>query len=143
MFHKLADGISRAVVCDGQITIYRLTDMHRKTVDAWIEAAKAQIQACVDNEQPLLTLNHFVGQNVGPTPYSNGRGKEISEAMPDITGFTAFVMEESPQSIQLQIYMRKDMAKTRQRAVFFTFDEGLAWLKSQLQDPCDDNPTAE
>src|SRR5688572_6021003 len=132
MFHKLAEGISRDVVCDGQITIYRLTDMRRNTVDAWVEAIKVQIQACVDKHQPLVTLNQFVGQNVGPTPYSNAKGKEISEAMPDIPGYTAFVMEESPQSIQLQIYMRKDMAKTRQRAVFFSFDEGLEWLQSKL-----------
>jgi hypothetical protein len=137
---QLAEGISRAIICDGRIVIYHLTDMRRKTVDTWVTAILEQIQDCVDKQQPLITLNHFDGLHVAPTPYSNAKGKVISEMMAEMQGYTAFVMVESPHSIEMQVYMRRDMAKTRERQVFFSFDEGLDWLKSKLNTPCDETP---
>ena len=137
MYEELGNGISQAIICSKQIYIYRLTDMRRNTVDLWIEAVQQQIESCVEKQQPLITLNHFDGSDVKQTPYSDARGKEVSEKMPDLEGYTAFVMEKNSHTIEMQIYMQRTLSsETRQRMLFFEFDEALEWLKSKLPKPC-------
>jgi len=137
LFKKDA-GVEAYYLCDKRIMYYRLADMRRNTVDAWVSIIGEHFAHCAKLHIAIASLNHFLAENVLPTPYSNARGSDIAAMMPDLQGYTAFAMPESQQSVVMQAYMRTQMEPTRERILFFTAEQSYEWLKKKLDITCDD-----
>lgn len=138
MLYKKNYGVEAYFLCDKRIMYYRLRDMRRNTVDAWVGIIKEHFDHCARLQIPVASLNHFMSADVLPTPYSNARGKDISASMPDLPGYTAFAMPETQQSVLMQGYMRNEMEATRKRILFFTVNQAYGWLKNKLDIVCDE-----
>lgn len=136
---QLAEGLLRAYDCDGQIVIFRLTNMTRKTLDVWYEACQSYMRQCLDEQRPSLILQDYSSPNMALTPYFGHHGQLLTNSYPELSGRTAILLPSSLEAHRLRLYLMKSVNKnTRQRNIFATQGEALRWLKQVTAHPCDD-----
>lgn len=134
---QLSPSVTREDLCNGQIVVFTLTDMTRKTVDVWAEACIEVMTTCHAEGRPILVLQDFSRQGVVNTPYSTERGKVIADLYPDLKGRTAFLLPPNQEGLRIKLYMKRTVnQRTRERDAFDTREEALAWLQAWVKVPC-------
>lgn len=125
----LSGGLIMERLEPGPVVIFTLSDMRRDTVDAWIDACLAEMRACVKAGRPLRVVQDLSHPAAIHTPYSQKRGLEVTEAYPELGGRVAFVLAESLEATRTQLYIRGQPHRYRQRDVFFSREEAIAWVR--------------
>ena len=130
---KLSEHVTTKHVHDGKIIIYEVTDVRRESVDVWAKVAHDTLVNW-SPDYPYLNLQDFSGvENFAMTPYVRQRAEELMEPRPELSGRTAIVLKKSLGSRIVSMFIRaKRVKKARQRRLFFTQEEALAWLEEWL-----------
>lgn len=130
--NELVSGLYVERVDDGQIVIFTILKMVRTVVDAWIDACNEEMRICLEQGRNLSILQDLSDRHVTQTPYSRERGQDIVDAYPDLTGRIAFVLPDTPDNQRIRLFVQRQEHQYRERKVFFSRDEGLAWLREAL-----------
>lgn len=127
----LATGLTYEVLEEGQIHVFKLSNMSRDTVDVWVKQCLEAMRQCHEAGQPIRVLQDLRSPNAGHTPYSEDKGKLISAAYPDLRGRVAFVLPPSVMAQLIRIYVRSTQQEspTRERRAFENYEAALAWLR--------------
>lgn len=130
---KLSEHVATKYVYDGKIIIYEVTDVRRESVDVWAKVAHDTLVNW-SPDYPYLNLQDFSGvDNFAMTPYVRLRAEELMEPRPELLGRTAIVLKKSLGSRIVSMFIRaKKVKKARQRRLFFTQEDALAWLEEWL-----------
>ncbi len=116
---------------DGQIVIFVVRDLSRPVIDAWV----TELQAALDANpagQPFLSLYDLNFPRVTLTPYAKARIGKVLEDHQNLSGRTALVMPRNFLVALAQIFLRGGKPGTRQRRIFHSREDGLAWLRESL-----------
>ncbi len=125
---RLTPGLTREWLYDGTIVVYTLVDAHRETIDAWIDAFKADIGRW-PAERPFLLMHDFSVKGVISTPYARSRAQELVDARPDVKGLAAIVFPRNSLMItMIQLFLSRQRHAARIQRAFPSREQGLAWL---------------
>ena len=130
---QIAQNLFREWAFDRQIVIYTVRDISRDTIDAWSRLILDTIEAWPVG-QPFLALFDLSFPEASLTPYVRDRLGEVMDSQHDLRGRTALVMRKGFLVSLIQIYLRNRRPGKRQRQIFFSRVEGLAWLAQVLED---------
>ncbi|MCU0498385.1 MAG: hypothetical protein MUF87_13620 [Anaerolineae bacterium] len=132
---QLTPGVCREWFDHGQIAVYRVLDGSNETVNAYIDAALAQLKIARPN-RPLLMIHDLTGENLAFTPYFRRRGEEIAEYMEThpVSSVSAVILPKSVIARPIQNYSEQftQRAKRANQRNFDSFEEGLAWVRTYL-----------
>ena len=122
-----------------RIVVFRLTDVSRKTVDAWSRLVLSEI-AKVPVDQPLLFMHDVSAPGVGPTPTLATKVPGLHHAASHLKGRVAIVMAESIYGQLVSGFLHsRYMGSARQvNRGFTSYEEALIWLAELLPDPAVD-----
>jgi hypothetical protein len=121
------------VLHDGWLIIYKLGNVTRGAVDAWVEAVKSRLDTW-DKKEPYYSIHDLSDPKVGITPYSRARASEIMAYRTDVPSYTALVMPRTfaTQLIVLFYNSLKPRGRSTMR-VFFSMTEARTWLESEMR----------
>lgn len=126
--------VSRKALADGKIGIYTVTDPARENIDAWINTMLRYIEAAPPNHR-FYTLYDVAYPKMAFTPYIRRRFEEMSRRSGQTTGCTAVVIQRTILAAIARPFIEREMTRrhpTQRIRVFFTIQEGLAWLETEL-----------
>ncbi len=126
------DGLYVNHLNDNQVLVCTIEKLPRNVVDAWIDVCLEEMKKCNEEGRPVLVLQDLSDSRAIQTPYSKTRGEEATEAYPELEGRTAYVMPDTPDNQRLKLFIQRQPHRYRERRIFFTFDEALAWLQEAL-----------
>jgi hypothetical protein len=128
---QIAPNLFREWACDRQIVIYTVRDIQRDTIDAW---AKLILDTIEDWPAgwPFLALFDMNFPEASLTPFVRDRLGEVMDSQHDLKGRTALVMRKGFLVSLAQVYLRNQKPGKRERRIFFSRVEGLAWLDQAL-----------
>lgn len=120
---------------EGKIVVFKVTSIHRETIDLWVDKYREIILGW-ETGVPLLTLHDFMeAGSIIMTPHMRRRSTELANLRSDIPTRTAIVMKESLFVNATRIFINslyKSQKSTRIRKIFFTQAEALDWLLCML-----------
>jgi hypothetical protein len=129
---QIAPNLFREWAYDRRIVIYTVRDMSRGTIDAWSRLILDTIEAWPTG-QPFLAVFDLNFPEASLTPYIRDRLGEVMDSQHDLNGRTALVMRKGFLVSLAQIYLRNRKPGKRERRIFFSREEGLAWLAQALE----------
>ncbi len=124
----IAPGITREWIANNQIVVFTMATVARSSIDALLNHVK-QLMIEWPADRPYLALYHVADTTNGPTPYIRERFRDVQTWRPDLKAHIALVATRNFQGKLIQIYARTRGAVVQ---MFFSRDEGLAWLKGFL-----------
>lgn len=127
----LAPGITFERIHDGQIAVFKLADISRVSIDAWVTKTK-DITGDWNNERPFMALTQVSGKYLNLTPYLRSRMQEISKWNPEIWAFTAVVLPKSFFVYLMSNFIPTLKLRNTQSRVFQTYEQALQWLEKVL-----------
>lgn len=129
---QLAEGLYKEALHDERIVAYTITNLHRETIDLWANDARQVFEAW-PTQWPFLNLQDFsANKNFTVTPYLKKRAEELTSTRPDFIGRTAVIVPKSFIAQAARLFLAALKNKKRQRQIFFTREDGLAWLQEWL-----------
>ena len=131
LVEQLSAGITLERLHDGQILVFTITDVSRMTLDSWVNAIKSNTAGWRD-DQKYFALNHFDGKNVSLTPYLRAKIEELADWRPAQRGCVAMVLPRTFFAKLMTLFLPAMKSQNIQSRLFFTRDEGLAWLEKSL-----------
>ena len=137
----LARGVMREVLDKGRITVFTLIDLADETVDVWVEACLDLMEHCRDEGQPLRILQDLARPGVVQTAYSRARGNTVTNAFPDLEGRIGYVMQPGITSQRVGRYVQGQEHHYRERHIFYSREEALAWLREEPEASTGDEPS--
>jgi hypothetical protein len=126
----VAPGITLEWLHDGRIPVFTMATVARTSIDAWIERLKKLTQEW-QADRPFLSMHDISDRNVGATPYFRARVEEIPTWRPEGEAHIALVLPRTIQGKVIQMFVQA--RKGQPVRIFFTREEGLAWLQSHLE----------
>ena len=126
----VAPGVTLEWLHDGQIPVFTMKTVVRASIDAWIDRLK-KLTAEWQANRPFLSLHDISDKNVGATPYFRGRVEEIRTWRPTGEAHIGLVLPRTIQGKVIQMFVQA--RKGQPVRVFFTREEGLAWLAKFLE----------
>lgn len=130
-------GVSRRFVDDEQIAIIKTQgNMNPRSVDEWAAV-------CVDTihqfpaPQPICVLHDLRAPSQGFSAYVRQRSEEIFAEVPsDQMAYTAIILANTFMNRIIGFYLRTrpSVAPNHQVRIFLTVEDGLNWLRNQLQE---------
>ena len=127
--YEILPGLTLEKLHDGKILVWSASASTRAISAAWYEHTKKQLEDWPEN-QPYLALLNMA--RVILTPFARDQAKELTEIRADISGRVAVVVSPSPTGHLIRLFVNRSLPKTRERRVFFSFDEALTWLEEAL-----------
>ncbi len=118
---------------DRQVVTFVVRDLSRPVVDAWV----TELQAALDANpagHPFLSLYDLNFPEVVLTPYVKARVGKVLEDQQNLSGRTALVMPRNFLVTLAQIFLRGARPGTRQRRIFHTTEDAMAWIRECLPD---------
>jgi hypothetical protein len=129
---QIAPNLFREWACDRQIVIYTVRDISRDTIDAWAKLILDTIDTWPAGH-PFLALFDLNFPEASLTPYVRDRLGEVMDSQHNLKGRTVLVMRKGFLVNLARIYLRNRKLGIRERQIFFSREEGLAWLEQVLE----------
>jgi hypothetical protein len=126
----VAPGITLEWLYDGRIPVFTMATVARASIDAWIERLKKLTREW-QADRPFLSMHDISDKNVGATPYFRGRVEEIPTWRPEGEAHIALILPRTIQGKVIQMFVQA--RKGQPVRIFFTREEGLAWLAKFLE----------
>lgn len=130
---SLGNSITRQWLFDRQIVVYRIASITRPAIDTWVAAVIDDAQAW-PADRPYLVMHDTAG--FGTTPYGSVRSLEMTRAITGkLTGRYAIVISKGVFGTVVKNFFKNTLSRLIQAMegqFFFSYDEALDWLKSQL-----------
>jgi hypothetical protein len=127
----IAPGITLEWLCDGRIPAFTMKTSARASIDAWIEKLK-EVGKEWPAGQPFLSLQDISDKNVGATPYFRARIEEMPTWRPQqVEAHVALIVPRSIQGRLFQMFLQA--RKGEPVRIFFSREDGLAWLVKRLE----------
>jgi hypothetical protein len=127
----VAPGLTRQWLCDRKIILFIFKDVSHETVDACANGIIETIEKWPP-EIPYLCAYNLCFPEASLTPYFRDRLKEVMERYRDRAGRTAIVIQRTFITNLAQFFLNTQKPGIRVRRIFFSLDEGVAWLKEAL-----------
>ncbi len=116
---------------DKRIVIFTLRNLSFENIDACTKLLQETL-AVWPPDQPFLMLFDALFKDVTVTPYLKSRLGAVIESHQNLSGRTALVMQKSFLVSLGQFFLRGRKPGSRQRQIFYTREEGMAWLEELL-----------
>jgi hypothetical protein len=116
---------------DRQIVIYTVRDISRDTVETWVKSLQDTLETWPAG-QPFLALFDLNFLEASLTPLIRDRLGGVMDSQHDLKGRSVLLMRKGFLVNLARLYLRNRRPGTRQRQIFFSRDEGLAWLAQEL-----------
>ena len=128
---QVSPGLTREWLCDKRVVVYTLANVHRSTIDTWIDAFKADILNW-PADQTYLVMHDFSTKKVDATPYGRHRAEELLWLRRELKGRAAIVLPHTIAAALIQVFVRIAQTKgtPRVQQVFTSRDAALKWLLS-------------
>ncbi|MBI5930931.1 MAG: hypothetical protein HY862_16595 [Chloroflexi bacterium] len=121
--------VTRELIDNGRITVYHLLSIKREAVDEWITSALETFKNWPSKEPFLVIYDFLESGGLTLTPYIRKRSQELAVARPELMGRAAIVLPRTIGAQAAKMFVLISLQKSRQRRVFFTMDEALAWIR--------------
>lgn len=126
----LAEGMIGEVLDDGQLVVFRFTNLAAATVDSAAEAMGALMRRRDEAGQPLRVLLDFSQPDLILTPYARDQGARLSRLRPRLRGRVALLaLEGTLIATRIDRILRSELYHYRERSLFFRREQALAWLR--------------
>ena len=126
----LAEGMIGEVLDDGQLVVFRFTNLAAATVDSAAEAMGALMRRRDEAGQPLRVLLDFSQPDLIQTPYVREQGARLSRLRPRLRGRVALLaLEGTLIATRIDRILRSELYHYRERSLFFRREQALAWLR--------------
>ncbi len=129
---SLTPGVTCEWLDDRQIVVYTIATVARTAIDVLLERMKAVLRDW-PTDRPYLALytlgTSSPSQPGGPTPYIRERFREVPQMRPEIEAHIAIISTRSFQGQLVRLYTQ---ARGNAARIFFSREEGLAWLREFL-----------
>lgn len=130
---RISEGVWQQYLCDRQVVVWKLFDMTRQTVDAWVESCLREMYRCFRDDQEIRALQDLSERNVTQTPYGTERGEEVAKAYPELRGRTAAILPPTIDAHRIRLFFKRTVTQeTRQRDVFNDPVKALAYITEGL-----------
>lgn len=123
----IAEGCAYYHTPDG-IAIVDIDSVRRGVVDslyAWIHDRINRWDA----NTPYLALYDMRHESVNLTPYMRAKASESHDLRQEVKGAIAVVLVQDPFTLIMSLFARLRRNKSRKVQIFFSMEEGLAWLR--------------
>jgi hypothetical protein len=120
---------------DHQIAVFTVDSLHPSVIDAWAERWIALLKGW-DATKTLYCLNDYTGvKNFTATSQLRRRSKELTLVRQDVRAKNAICIPKSMVGQVTQIFINAlpQLKVERVRRMFFSADEGLAWLEAEME----------
>jgi hypothetical protein len=129
--HEIAPGISYCSLHENQIVYFTIRTTARASWDGWYKTM-LNLKSDWPADRPLLTLQDNLYKDAAFTPTVRDYSIKFTEHRPEITTYSAVILPKTLVAQFAQVFMRTIKIPNGQARVFFTVDDGLAWLKTKL-----------
>lgn len=126
---EVLPGLTREELHQGHIIAYSVLQSTREVVSAWYERCLHDIETW-DPARPLLLLQDM--SRVILTPFARTKAGELAKVRDDLSGRTGVVIAASTMGHLTRLFVDRTLQQTRQRRVFFSREDALAWLEEML-----------
>lgn len=82
-----------------------------------------------DANTPYLVLYDMRAEGVNLTPYMRAKASESHDLRQEVRGAIAVVLVQDPFTLIMSLFARLRRNKSREVQLFFSMEEGLAWLR--------------
>lgn len=126
-------GVTAEWLYEGQIVVFRLSDVTRNTIDGWSQLVLDAI-AAIPAGQPVLFLHDSTSPKVGITPYLTSKVPGLFRQCSHIPGRVAVVVASSTAGQLISLVTRNTYSKDARQTsrVFVNYNEALDWLAQGL-----------
>jgi len=128
---QIAPGLTFQRLYCGQIMAFRFTDQSRGSVDAWTERCIAEAMAIPEGKLSIAIHDFSQCKYFSMSPYIRQRSLEMSRRFGHLEGFAVVVVPRTPVMQLAALFLRLLKIKIQTR-LFFTYEEGLYWLKENV-----------
>lgn len=112
-----------------QLVVYMVQSLTREATDAWVENALELFRQWPANKRILIVYDFTLCGGVALTPYIRKRAEELAIIRPEISGRVAVILPRSVGTQAARLFVLAKLKKSRVRRIFFTREEGLAWVR--------------
>jgi hypothetical protein len=126
---EITPRVTREWLDNRQLVVYTIQSLTREATDAWVEAALELFRQWPANKPILIVYDFAQSGGVALTPYIRKRAEELSVIRPDVRGRVAVILPRSVGTQAARIFILAKLKKSRLRRIFFTREEGLAWVR--------------
>jgi len=130
---ELAPGVTTEALQEGKIVRYIIKTAHRESIDKWV-AHVDRVMGEWDQNRPCLLL--YEVSDTPLTPYIRSATQGIAEKYANLRGRTAVVVKKTVLTQLVRFFIDSFLARRhhiRERKMFFSNDEALAWLETLLK----------
>lgn len=115
---------------NGKIITVSSNSPDGSVIGVGFEILSEMLEAWADTDVPCLML--FDMSRVMLTPYVRRKATELAEIRPDVHGRTAIIISASTVGHLIRMFVSNSLSSNRERRVFFTYEDGIAWLEELL-----------
>ena len=112
---------------DGKIACYRFVSTGAEASEKWFHEV-VNLFDTWDSDDPLLLLIDLSAPDNFLSAEALKAAREASQTRPDVPGKTALLIDGSEPSQNVKALVEHVLAGTRERKIFTSEDEAVAWL---------------
>lgn len=128
---EVAPDITLHWLHDHQIAYFTTRTVARTSWDGWLDTM-LKMKREWPQDRPFLNLQDNLYQGAAFTPTVRQHSIQVSRYRPEIVQCTAVVLPKTIVAQFVQLFMRTFHEPNVDARVFFTVEDGLAWLVSKL-----------
>lgn len=118
---------------DNRLVIFRLEDLTRETIDAWVEAHTAWINDLPADEPSFILLDCST-ELMAFSPYLRSRSTQLIRAFADYTGYMVLLVPNRFWQETMKFFFRSQQRGTHLTTQVMTNQaEAIAWLVEQME----------
>lgn len=126
----LGQGIARVRLTDEPLVIFSIENTHRSSVDTWVNAVKQTLDSFPPGASCYML--HVVSPRGALTPYARERAMEVLYHRVDMKACVGVVVANNLMGHVIKIFAENQRPANLETRVFFSQDDGLAWLRQRI-----------
>ena len=130
---SIAPGITCEMRRDNRLVIFTFRTVARDSIDQYVKKLR-QIIGAWPAEKPLLMLQDFSDQSMSMTPYIREKMREARNWRPDLQAYVALISPRNMMVQLMQLFLRLQNQPSQRTEMFFSREDGLAWLTLKLRE---------
>lgn len=126
-------GLQIETLHDDHLVIFRLEDLSRETIDAWVAAHTAWIESLPTGE-PSFVLLDCSTELMAFSPYLRSRATQLIRAFADTPGYMVLLVPNRFWQETMKFFFRSQQRGTHLTTQVMTNRaEAVAWLVEQME----------
>ncbi len=131
LIEQIAPGITLQWLHQGRIAYFTIRTNRASAWEAWL-AAEIRIKGAWPVERPFLSLHEALWDGAAFTPSIRTYMVQAAQFRPEVKFYSAAILPKTPTAQLVKLVLRTVHMPNGQPQVFFTVQEGIAWLESKL-----------